>query len=400
MFIAINEKGERINALQFCKESLPIVKQSEHFFCPICQQQVLMKIGEKNKPHFAHRRDTCPLQQERESPYHLYGKELLYNWFVSQNMNVELEYYISSIKQRPDLLLISGKTRVAVEFQCSVIPPDEFVKRTTSYWSEGIRVLWIIGGNQFKRNGSNWLHTTSFHTLFIQGTPPFLLYFCPNAAAFYHCSHITPYSSSQSFSHIQYLPLQTTSIHSILSPSFMQPVQLAIQWNKKKRRWRESGLFSMRNHSYFLRFLYEKSIPPSLFPSEIAVPLPSLVSIHTPALLWQSYVLLEELERLEIGESFSWLTIYARLTAKKRWKPRLLPYFPPAFPKLAFVEYGRFLEQSGIIRSLSQVSFQKTANVRIPVTVEEALKSDDMAMQRALSLFQGQPVTSSERKRI
>lgn len=398
----MNEKGERMNALHYSKEWLYVVKHSDSFYCPVCQGEVLLKIGEKMKPHFAHRKNQCLLQLERESPYHLHGKELLYNWLISQGKSVELEPYIRSIQQRPDLLLTSGQTKVALEYQCSVIPAEQFIKRTKSYWSEGIRVLWILGGNQFKRTGVQWLRTSSFHTLFTQqATPPSLLYFCPSSKAFFRCSPVIPFSSYQSYSHIQYLPLHTTRFSSIFIQSNIQLSQLKHEWNKKKRRWRENGLYSLfRSHSEFFLFLYERGIPPSLFPSEVAIPLPSLIGIHTPALFWQSFMLLEEIDRLQVGESFSIRKMYERLRARRRWKPRLLPYFPPTFPKLAFFEYASFLQEAGFLTQLAPQFYQKRSDIILPKTGEEALRRDEIAMKHALSLFTKHTLTSSKGKRI
>ena len=48
--------------------------------------------------------DSCLAFYEAESTYHMHGKELLYRWFKRQNFQVDIEYYLPEIKQRPDVL--------------------------------------------------------------------------------------------------------------------------------------------------------------------------------------------------------------------------------------------------------------------------------------------------------
>src|SRR5690625_7316594 len=101
-------------------------RQQNRFYCPICQEPVMIKAGIKLIPHFAHYAKTdCPSYRGGEGPYHERGKLLLYEWLKAQNIHVELEVYLKDIQQQPDLLLHINHRKIAIEFQTSRIPRSE-----------------------------------------------------------------------------------------------------------------------------------------------------------------------------------------------------------------------------------------------------------------------------------
>lgn len=401
MFVAINDKEKRYNLLHIRnKERLLSLRREEQFFCPVCKQEVQLKIGEHKQPHFAHKRThTCLLEFERESPYHLKGKELLYQWLHKQGFDVKVERYFPSIAQRPDLFITADETQLAIEYQCSTISADVFMKRTCSYWKEGIRVLWILGGNQFKRQGAHWLRLSAFHTLCVQpGT--YLLYFCPEASSFFQCSSLIPFSSAAAFSHMVPHPLRSSNLSSVLAPSHVTLSQLQREWNNKKKAWRRNGLYVMHPYYHpFLAYLYEKRIPLSCFPPESLIPLPSLLSIQTPALLWQSFILIEEIGKLRVGDFFSSHYLYTRLVRKGKMKIRSLPYLSSSMPKKAFLEYLHFLCFTGYIEHVGTFKYRKKREPLIPQHEEEAYRMDEEMIDYALRLF-GPHATLEHEKRI
>lgn len=124
-----------------------MLDKADVFYCPDCQQRVVLRKGVYNVAHFAHR-TQCTQQRfsEGETQEHLLGKSLLYQWLVKEQFSVVLEAYLSNLQQRPDLLvtLPNGK-RIAIELQCSPIAMDDFVQRTNGYVSKGYDVIWIVG---------------------------------------------------------------------------------------------------------------------------------------------------------------------------------------------------------------------------------------------------------------
>ncbi|MFX3624127.1 MAG: competence protein CoiA family protein [Ectobacillus sp.] len=404
MFVAMNQNGRRVNLLDvWNKDALRALQKEDQFFCPICHGEVQLKMGSYKKPHFAHKQMQCAaVGLEHESLYHLTGKRLLYEWFRKQGFTVELEPYLPVIAQRPDMLIISKETNIAVEYQCSSISPALLIKRTQAYWKEGIRVLWILGGNQLKRHNAYWYRLSSFHTLSSQYDEyPYLLYFCSRTSSFLRCSLLIPFSPVVSFAHTIFHPLHSASISSVLAAPVWTYETLQKQWNEKKKQWRQNALYAFhRTHPHFLGLLYQKGIPPSYFPSEAAVPLPSLLAVHTPALIWQFYVL-DAIDQVQAGSYFSPLQIFSSLKRRGVLKERTLLYFPPAFFKKAFLEYIHFLCLAGYIEKISPHKYRRRKLFPRLHTEEEAIQRDEEVIKYAMRLFeQKRRATLEAEKRI
>lgn len=107
------------------------------YHCPVCQTKVILKLGTKMIPHFAHQtKATCPAS-EGETYEHLAGKLLLQTFF----QQFTLEVYLPDLKQRPDLLWEDQ----VIEFQCSPLSHKRFLERTHNYLLHGYQPIWILG---------------------------------------------------------------------------------------------------------------------------------------------------------------------------------------------------------------------------------------------------------------
>ncbi|MFB9762664.1 competence protein CoiA [Ectobacillus funiculus] len=404
MFVALKQNGERLNLLQpLGKELLQEMREREVFFCPVCESEVQLKLGTRKKYHFAHKRTmVCKLDLEPESAYHLAGKEMLYHWFKTQGFLTEPEVYLPSIRQRPDLLLTRANVQAAVEFQCSPIPTKRFLERTHSYWREGLRVLWILGGNQYKRYAAHWLRLSSFPALFAQNRIPYVLYFCPDHASFFKCSPLLPFSSSTSFAHTFVHRISSATISSIFSPSLFSFEQLGQQWLQKKKRWRMGQFLHMRRgYEEFFQYMYTKGISPSRLPAEAGVPLPSLLAIQTPAIIWQSLILFDLIEPMRAGESLPFWQIVRYVEQHSVIQRRVLPYYPFSYFKRTLKEYMAFLCASDLIELVSGQTYRRKQVSIVPQTEGEAFARDEEAMKHALLLFRNeQSATSAAEKRI
>ncbi|NLM66093.1 MAG: competence protein [Enterococcus sp.] len=132
MLIAQTKLGERKLASACFK------KEKEQYFCPSCQKEVLLKKGSVKRAHFAHRHlTTCAAFSEGETVEHLAGKFLLAEW----TKNGELEAYLPELKQRPDVRW----GQIAFEFQCSPLPLERFLERTTNYQKHDYVPWWLLG---------------------------------------------------------------------------------------------------------------------------------------------------------------------------------------------------------------------------------------------------------------
>lgn len=120
--------------------------KEDKYYCPACQKGVHLKQGAVMRPHFAHfKAEACAAFSEGETAEHLEGKVQLREWLECLNVRVEMEAYLPELKQRPDLLVVKGKRRIAVEFQCSGIAIEKVAERTRGYRRAGIGVVWVLG---------------------------------------------------------------------------------------------------------------------------------------------------------------------------------------------------------------------------------------------------------------
>ena len=199
------------------------------------------EIRKTKKWHFAHKKeDSCLAFYEAESMYHRHGKELLYKWFKRQNFHVDIEHYLPEIQQRPDIFIERAGRKVAIEYQCANLSIEQLYKRTYSYWRAGIQVIWIIGGNQLKKHSAYWVKFSSLMAFSLQSYPqPLLIFFCSKQKLFMKCAFLTSFSTSVSFSHIIYLPIETTPFEMLFSSVPFQKEILEREWKKRKDYFRK-----------------------------------------------------------------------------------------------------------------------------------------------------------------
>lgn len=391
MFVAQRENGELLHLLHSWNEQqLLALREKEKFFCPVCHLEVGLRIGGQNRWHFAHKKsDSCIVDFERESSYHMRGKEQLYRWLQSQKLQVEIEHYLPTIKQRPDIFVKIGNRNIAIEYQCANLSSDGWLKRTQSYWREGIQILWVLGGNQLKRRSAHLLSISALHSLCAQYYPqPQLLYFCPDEQAFFKSSPLIPLSSSTSFSQIIHLPLRFINLSSLFEPSSLSAEALKREWLQKKKYLRLNSLHIWNyNYRSFLHLLYKYQIAPSCFPPEIGVPLPSLFAFQTHPFIWQAYIVMDVIASLEVGEYVSLHAIFQYVSRHKGIRRRPLPYFPQNFWKEAVKEYVQFLCKIGEIEAISPYKYRKTKSFFILKTEEDVNNLDEKFLCDALSLF-------------
>lgn len=147
MLIALNNQNKHVLAHEEGK------KNKVHYLCPVCKGSVCLKKGEIKLPHFAHlQSEKCQVFSEGETEEHLIGKRLLYNWFIQQGIPCQLEAYIPSLKQRPDLVIwLSSDQPCAIEFQCSPLSIKRLKERTKGYKNAGYTVYWILGNAFFPK---------------------------------------------------------------------------------------------------------------------------------------------------------------------------------------------------------------------------------------------------------
>ncbi|QIL45733.1 hypothetical protein G7081_00830 [Vagococcus coleopterorum] len=142
MFVGYSGRGETLNLLHYSSQSLKEINRNG-WYCPACHCSLIIKNGQKIRPHFAHKaKQECQSFSEAETAEHLSGKALLAKWCESIGVPYELEAYLPQLQQRPDLLI---HQKIAIEFQCSSLPWSRFIERTETYLDHGFQVIWIFG---------------------------------------------------------------------------------------------------------------------------------------------------------------------------------------------------------------------------------------------------------------
>ncbi|MDT2813565.1 competence protein CoiA family protein [Vagococcus carniphilus] len=143
MLIAKSQSGKMMDLSLKKKSDIQALKKKK-WYCPSCQEVVIIKNGNVMCSHFAHKQKSdCSSFSENESKEHLLGKKLIAENCKKFSIPYELEAFLPDLKQRPDILVAN---KYAIEFQCSPLSISRFKERTATYQDNGYQVIWILGG--------------------------------------------------------------------------------------------------------------------------------------------------------------------------------------------------------------------------------------------------------------
>ena len=133
MFVAIDTEGKRVYA--------DSVEKDTKCFCPVCNEELRLRKGGKNRPHFAHKQDTeCQYgkDQDYKSEWHIRMQE----YFPREACEVRFTDDETGEVHIADVFLEDSKT--VLEFQHSPISEDEFMSRTFFHLKNKRRIVWIF----------------------------------------------------------------------------------------------------------------------------------------------------------------------------------------------------------------------------------------------------------------
>lgn len=299
MLVAYNENKQAIILFELLLEQHLQQVKAQHFYCPQCHEQVIIKAGPVKIPHFAHQRQTACDQHfsERESVTHLKGKQQLFNWLKSKKVPVRLEAIIPELKQRPDLLACIQNKQYALEFQCSPINEQLFEARTDGFKAHGIKPIWILNNpsEKFaKRTASvQALKLTHFQQLFMQrdGRLPYVVCYDVERQQFVYYHHLFFVRQNHYVAAISTLPLFAQHLP-LLQPSIIS----------KQTFQQLFGLFRNRQQAYInasyaygqakvrdllWRGLYELRILYKQVPFTVGIPIVGSEFVCESTLKWQ-----------------------------------------------------------------------------------------------------------------
>lgn len=140
MLTAVNDKGQKVVGWEANKEN--------SYYCPSCEEKLIIRQGEIKIHHFAHVAETKCQYGTGETEEHLLMKKSLYQKFLKTNLykEVQLEHRLG--EQVADIHLLNGQNKkIVAECQVSDLDIAEFKKKTASYSYQGIYTLWIFSGN-------------------------------------------------------------------------------------------------------------------------------------------------------------------------------------------------------------------------------------------------------------
>lgn len=272
------------------------LRKTKKFYCPLCKQQLLLKIGSLKIPHFAHySRSNCENQfSERESEVHLKGKEQLYSLFKALEFDTQLEPYISSVKQRPDILLEDNTTqRIAIEFQCSPISLERLNARNTGYKSEEILPIWIPDTpDKITKKGVQKITLSKNYQQFkTTNHHPYIMTYNPNARQFFYISNIIYLHGNSFISKIQTIPLTSQKFPFYIPKPITKNEfdQLWLIYQQTKQYYLQTRVLLNRNgvNDLLLRSAYELRMNLDSLPNYIGVPLKGSEGLKIFSSDWQ-----------------------------------------------------------------------------------------------------------------
>ncbi|WP_153731993.1 competence protein CoiA [Sporosarcina obsidiansis] len=280
-------------------DSLREWRKNETFFCPQCNQQLLLKVGDVVIPHFAHYQHTNCRESfaEGESPTHLLGKSQLFELFSRHTLEVKLEPFLKDVRQRPDLLVTWRGTEVPIEFQCSVIPLTDVQQRNAGYSMLNMLPIWIILTPQTIRSSSATIlsiRLSQFQQSFIRQfdhRSPILLTYNPLSKQFHYISHMVHLKgSTYAVQHVTlHVDEQTIPFATPAAPSVADIHELTRHYQFARRKYLQSVIgYNQRGiHNRFLRACYEMRIQPIQLPAWIGVPTRGQEAFKQPDCEWQ-----------------------------------------------------------------------------------------------------------------
>ena len=170
----------------------------------------------------------------------MHGKELLYRWFKRQNFQVDIEYYLPEIKQRPDVFVERAGRKIAIEYQCANLAIEAAVQKNifvlASWYTGHLDRWWKSIEKAICILDEIFLTYGFLLTILSSATSYFLL---SETKSFMKCAFVTPFSTNVFFSHTIYLPTDTTTFEMLFSLVPFGKERLGEEWKKRKSYFRK-----------------------------------------------------------------------------------------------------------------------------------------------------------------
>lgn len=370
---AINEQGKSIIPSKYPRNELKKLRK-QAFFCPICKEKVILRVGSKVIPHFAHHpTSTCESARTNESIYHKRAKFQLYQWLQKQQIPVQLEKYIAQIQQQADLLSKYHDRQIAFEFQSSHISSEQFKMRTDGYHRVNITPIWLIGANRLKKVAPYTYRISHSFLPLINDHPhqnqSNLRFYCPNKKRLTILADLHFIRPNLAVALPHHFSLQHVSLNKLFMKSFIPQEKLLRIWLDKKRSFRLSPHSVYGREFTFRKWLYEKRLHVERLPSVIHLPVRLQFKLTVPIWHWQSKLVINVLHPLSIG---------SKIHISKCLK-EIIPYvkeYDEKEAKAIVNQYFTYLTAGKWFRRVNQNEWQKIRQIRFYRYIEEAIEGD------------------------
>lgn len=382
---AIDQNGNMFDLLRYTRLELKELSKNK-YYCIECKQRLILKVGNQNRPHFAHRSSVKKEDLIGESNHHKRATNLLYNHFKKQGIKTFKEYYIPEIKQRPDIVLFFNKKIYALEFQSSKINKKTFINRTINLIKAGYTPIWLLSSRLLIMKGQFQIKITPFILQFIHqftsNSPPKLFFFNPEKQEVIILKHLIVISQDYAYVQKEVINLQALTLKKIKKTSKLNINLLFKIWKNEKYQYRTL----VRGHSYGSEYkwrlwLYDKNLHFENLPSIIYLPTRENYYFKVPSWNWQSRLYLKILHPLKINESFSYNECLFHLNKY------IIPHsnFPLIKHKTnPLLNYLKLLTHLQIIKPIAHNKYIKIKNVLMHKDLQESLNSDDDIINQLL----------------
>ncbi|AQP54158.1 hypothetical protein CBF34_06370 [Vagococcus penaei] len=173
MLLGKGQDGELVDLTQMKKKDIELLRDKK-WYCCCCGSLLCLKNGSQLMSHFAHKsKQHCDSFAESESQEHLTGKAIIAQNCRHYQHEYQLEAYLPTLNQRPDVLIVP---KIAIEFQCSQLALSRFIERSQTYQRHGYYVCWLLGRELFVRRPLKKLSTLQIHCLRLSNTLGFYLW--------------------------------------------------------------------------------------------------------------------------------------------------------------------------------------------------------------------------------
>lgn len=296
---AITKQGQVIVSVDYSREFLNHLKQRSAFMCIQCKEEVILRSGSINIPHFAHKRKSECIHSfsDGESKDHLNGKLQLYEFFKRHNCQPQLESFIPKIKQRPDILVNNNQSQVAIEYQCSKILPNTILSRNNGYKQQQIDPLWILRTpsiSEFPPQEIGTLQLSAFRQQFFLETSTYgkmIITYCPQTKLFHYITNPVHIQSNKYIVKIKKLSLEKQSWpFAVVKRISHKEYKTYLRIYRKQRFKHIDNLYFYNRkgvQNQFLQVCYRWRQSPKEIPFFIGIPTTHAESFHVHAVEWQ-----------------------------------------------------------------------------------------------------------------